>query len=451
MSKELIRQLKALKHESVKPDEFWLKKNRELLLSQIKNTVSDQDVSRFNVENFWRGLSVFLPQSVVYKVLRPAMALVLVVAMFVGSWAATVSASSESLPGEWLYSVKRAAEKTQVALTAAVGDKNKVVTLHGELAKKRVVEISKLVIQNDPDKIEKASRAVGDLKDEIKIVSAKLEEIKTTPNSGAEGVKNINQNVKEIKDVLDGVKDNLLVSNDVASATDLSDQVSEVNNLVKNTAVKTVEIMVEKHLQDGSVSKDEVKQAISDELNAAVNSAVQSSQSVIEVNKVVAVVKDETNAVVKAVVNSASAEAGQVIASKIEATSKQTQAAVNTTQALTDEAGKTASEGQTLLSQDNLVQALDKVKAASQAVTSIEQITDTAIKAVQTILPVAAAVTDPAVSAIIMSTTTSSTAPSVLATSTTNTAIQLNGSTTSVIILKSTTTPSSTISSTIKK
>lgn len=36
MSKELIRQLKSLKHDSVKPDELWLKKNRELLLSQIK-------------------------------------------------------------------------------------------------------------------------------------------------------------------------------------------------------------------------------------------------------------------------------------------------------------------------------------------------------------------------------------------------------------------------------
>jgi len=41
-----------------------------------------------------------------------------------------------------------------------------------------------------------------------------------------------------------------------------------VNNLVKDTSVKAVEVMVAKHLQgDNSVSKDEVKQVINDQLN----------------------------------------------------------------------------------------------------------------------------------------------------------------------------------------
>ena len=443
MSKELIRQLKSLKHDSVKPDELWLKRNRELLLSQINNTVSKTSTHKFNSENVWQGLSIFLPQSVVYKVLRPAMALVLIAMMGVGSWVATVSASYESLPGEWLYSAKRATEKTQVAITDAVGNKSEVVKLHGELAKKRAVEISKIVSQGKSDNIAQASQTVKDLKDEMKIVSVKLEEIKTTPDSGLEAVKNINQNAKEIKGVLEDVKDNLLIVNDASTTGDLSNQVSEVKNLVKDTAVKAVEIMVEKHLQgDNSVSKEEVKQAISDQLDSAVVDAVASKQSVVEVNKAVNILKTEAIAVAKDAVGSVSISDNKVITDKIEVTSKQTQAAVSSAQVLSTEAGKNASEGQTLLSQDNLAQAVDKIKEINAVNTQVEKISDNAIKAVQTILPVVAVAVDPAVSTIVLSTSTSSTVSVVPATSTTGTVKFV--STTPVIIIKPTTTPVST-------
>ncbi|KKQ40686.1 MAG: hypothetical protein US58_C0014G0048 [Candidatus Magasanikbacteria bacterium GW2011_GWA2_37_8] len=41
MSKEIIAQLTSLKNAEVNPKQEWLTKNRALLLSQIKNTVSD--------------------------------------------------------------------------------------------------------------------------------------------------------------------------------------------------------------------------------------------------------------------------------------------------------------------------------------------------------------------------------------------------------------------------
>ncbi len=444
MSKELIRQLKSLKHDSVKPDELWLKKNRELLLSQIKNTVSNskQDVRKFKSENVWQGLSIFLPQSVVYKVLRPAMALVLILVMGFGSLAATVSASSESLPGEWLYSAKRAVEKTQVAIVDAVGNKSDVVIFHGKLAKERAREIGQIVAQQKPDNIVQASQTVSDLKDEMKIVSIKLAEIKFTPDTGSDAVKNINQSAKEIKGVLEGVKDNLLVVNDATTTGDLSKQVSEAKNLVKDMAVQTVEIMVEKHLQgDNSVSKEEVKQAISDQLDSAVADAKQSNQSVVEVNNAVNIVQKEANAVSNHAVGIDSKNANLVITDKIEVTSKQTQAAVNSAQALSAEAGKNASEGQTLLSQDNLTQAVGKIIEANNATARVEQISDSAIKAVQTILPVVAVAVDPSISAVILATSTSSTMPIIpISTTSTTGTIKFNVSTTPVIIIKPTTT-----------
>src|SRR3989338_9911130 len=101
--REIIRQLKSLKHAKVKPSEKWLKDNRALLLSQIKNTVAQKTDTKFHMENIWQGMSIFLPSSFVYKVVRPVGVVMLIIAMGVGSWVATVDASYEALPGEWLY------------------------------------------------------------------------------------------------------------------------------------------------------------------------------------------------------------------------------------------------------------------------------------------------------------------------------------------------------------
>ena len=436
MSKELIGQLKSLKQAEVKPSELWLQKNRELLLSQIKNTVSENvEHKKFKSENVWQGLSIFLPQSIVYRVIRPAVAFVLIFALGLGGWAATVSASYEALPGDWLYAAKRAAEKTQVAVTDVVGDKNDVVKLHGELAKRRAIETKKIVSQNNPDKIAIAVKTVSDIKDEIKTINTKLEEIKTGSNTGAVAVKDINQSTQEIKGVLKEVRVNLLASNNQAETTDLSSQVSEVKNLVQDTAVKATEILVEKHLQgDTSVSKEEVKEVINTQLKSAAQDAAESNQNIAEVNKAVDVVKDEMASKVQAKATLVAPSDAKVISSQIDAASKQTQAAVNTAQQLNTEAGKTATEGQISLSQDKLTEAVDQLKKVNATTNQVEQITDTALKTVQTILPVVAVVVDAPITASLSATSTSTTIPVPVVTTTTSNTVQIT--TTPVIIPK---------------
>ncbi len=443
MSKEIIRQLKSLKHTETGPNEAWLQKNRELLLSQISNTVSPKEHVKFNSENLWQAMSIFLPKSVVYTIVRPVMVVVLIAVMGVGSWVATVSASYESLPGEWLYPAKRATEKIQVAGADAVGDKNNVAKLHSEFALKRAVEMKKIISQGSPDNIEVASKTVNDLKEEINSVNNKLEEIKTTADSGAEVVKNINLKAQEIKDVLKEVKVNLLVSNDDVKASDLSSQVSEVKNLVKDTAVKAVEVMVEKHLQgDASVSKDDVKQAINDQLQSAIKDAADSKQSMVEVNKVIGIVKTEVTAIANDAKDADSVSSTQALSEKVEATSKQTQAAVNSSQQFNAETGKTVTEGQEFLSQDNLTLAVGKVKEANAVIAQTEKITDDTLKAVQNILPVVAVASEGvaiASSSIIIVTTTPITSSSgkIITVSTT---IKVTTSTIPVVMPKSTST-----------
>ena len=402
--RNLIRQLKSLKHAEVKPNEKWLKSNRALLLSQIKNTVIPKENAKFNfatamrrgpaeaVKTVWQAMSIFLPYSFAQKVVRPVVVVMLIIGMGVSSWVAAVSASSEALPGEWLYPAKRATEATQVTVADVVGDTDGSTRLHVEFAKRRAEETRDIISQNDPAKIKIASKTISDLKDEMQTVNNKLEKIKTAQGSSAVMAQNINQNAQEIKDVLKEVKVNLLTNSDTTTgANDLSTQVSEVKNLAKDTAVRAVEIMVEKHLQgDNSVSKDEVKQAINNQLQSAIKDANDSKQSVDEVNKVIGVVKTEVNELAHDAKGTALVSSTQALSDKVDATSKQTQDAVSSTQQFNVSAGKTVNEGQVLLSQDNLTQAVDKIKEANAATTQSEKITDDTLKAVQNVLPVVA-------------------------------------------------------------
>ncbi len=445
MSRNLIRQLKSLKHAEVKPSEKWLKSNRELLLSQIKKTVTAKENAKFNFETVWQAMSIFLPYSFVHKVVRPVVVVLLIVGMGISSWVVAASASSESLPGEWLYSAKRATEATQVTMADVVGDTDGSTRLHVAFAKRRAEETRDIVSQNDPSKIEIASQTISDLKDEMQTVNSKLEEIKKAQGSSAVMAQNINQNAQEIKDVLKEVKVNLLTSSDTSTNTDdLSAQVSEVKNLAKDTAVRAVEIMVEKHLQgDTSVSKDDVKQAISDQLDSAIKDANESKQSVDEVNKVIGAVKTEVNVLAHDAKGTDLVSTTQALSDKIDATSKQTQAAVSSTQQFNVAAGKTVNEGQMLLSQDNLTSAVGKIKEANSATTQSEKITDDTLKAVQNVLPVVSVATEvPIVSStiVIVTTTPSSSLSSILGVSTT---VKITTSTIPAVIsstTKSTTT-----------
>lgn len=394
---DIIKQLKTLKHQDVNPGEAWLKNNRELLMSQIKNTVKQDSNNKFRMENVWQSFSIFLPQSFVQTIVRPATALALIMAMVGGGWVATVSASSESLPGDWLYTAKRVTEQTQAAVVAVVGDKKAEANLHVEFAKRRAIETKKII--SDPQKIGMAMNTVNDLKNEIQSVSSTLNDLKSNDVS-AQAARDISQNASQIQNVLTEVKTDLLTTptSTAANLGDLSTQVAEAKNLTKDTAVKAVEVMVAKHLQgDNSVSKDEVKQVITDQLQSAVADAAISQQNTADVNQAINIVRTEVAAISKDAKHdkdTSLVSSTQILSTQLEAASKQTQSALTQTQQVGVSTTQQASEGQLFLSQDNLMQAVDMVRVVSDATKVSEQIADNTIKTVQTVLPVISVVGD---------------------------------------------------------
>ncbi|MEK7213443.1 MAG: DUF5667 domain-containing protein [Patescibacteria group bacterium] len=466
MSQELIRQLKQLKHHEVNPSEAWLKNNRALLLSQIKNTIGvEPNRQAGRVEKIWAGLSIFLPQPMVYNFVRPMATLLIIAMVATSGWIATVDASYNAIPGEWLYPAKRATEKTQVTVASLMGSKTTETKLHVEFAKRRAAETKKIVAGVDPAKNAHAKQSVADLKTEIASVNNKLEESKASAQGSltAETVKDVSRDAEEIKNVLQNLKTDLLTSTTTADK-DLSKDITEVKDLVKDAGVKAVEVMISKHLEgDTSVSKEEVTQAVGNSLQTAVADAAVSKQNVEGINDAVEAVKTEVkDLTAEQKKDSALVSSTKELNIKITDMSAQTKEAAVKSEAVAVDVGKKAGEAKDLLSQGDLSKAMDKVKEISAAGKEAEKISDATLKSAQNVLtavnvvkdnlPVVLPVaTDTKAIVVIITTTPSVVSSSVLTTTTVKTIKIIVTSTVPVKITSTTPVIKPTVRPAIKK
>lgn len=416
MQRELTEQLKQLKHGVVSPRPEWLKSNRELLLAQIKNTLpADNHKEPIHFGNFWNALSVLFPRQFVFSVVRPLSVLLIILSVVTSGWVSTVDAAYEAMPGDWLYPAKRAVEKTRVTVATVTGDKEAETELHSEFAKRRAQETKNIFASNDPDKTVKAAQSVSDLKTEIKAVNINLEEIKndSSVSLSAAMVKNINQNTEQVKNVLQDVKNDLLVSSaSIVSTTvsgTLTKELAEVKDLTKDTAVKAVEMVVSKHLDGNStMSKDEVTQMVSNALETAVADVAMSKQDAVGINKVVSAVQAEvevftSESIVKN--NPEAVSTTQQFSQQITAVANETRENVIKTEAATAVVDKKVTEANVLLSLGgDLNRVANKVKEVTEVAKVVEKINDQTLQSVQSVLPIVNIVKDDVVKASVSST-----------------------------------------------
>lgn len=374
MSRDLIKKLNNLKQGEVKPREEWLKTNREILLSQIRNTMPSEKQGVF--DTLWLGMSIFVPQKLVFGVVRPMAVLLIVALVGTSGWIATVDASYESLPGDWLYSAKRVVEKTQMVAASLVGSKVSETKLHSEFAKRRAAEIKQVVLGDDPQRESRAAETVADLKTEIKAVSDQLEEIKTTTEEGqAEAVQEIQKNADLINNDLKAAKDDLTTGTSTASK-DLTSGIAEAKDLAKDAGVKAVEVLVAKHLEgDSSVSIEDVKEAIDNNIQSSVAEAAESKLSMEGVQIVV----NAASTGVPVSSTPASEQLDAVVTQTNEATAKAQEAVVD----LDNKVNQILA----LVETGDLNGALDMVKQASETTKAVEKIQDEAISSAQLVLP----------------------------------------------------------------
>lgn len=422
MSRDLIKQLKSLKNGEVNPRAEWLKSNRELLLSQIKNTIAPEEVNKKGTDNAWNTLSIFFPKNFVFNVMRPATVLLVILSVVTSGWISTVDAAYEALPGDLLYPAKRATEKTRVTVAAVMGDKKTEAKLHVEFAKRRAQETKKIIASSDPNKNEKMTQAVSSLKDEIKSAANKLEEIKkdTSVQLTVDVVKEVSQNTEQIKVALQDVKETLATNASSTENSQLTKDVTEAKDLTKEAAIKTVEVVVTKHLEgDTSITQDDVKQVVDNALESATKEIAQTNENTSEVNQVVQEAKTEVKDLSKDLAvnqDPAMASTTKDLVQKIDAVSTETKEATVKTQEITTATDKIVAEAKESLISGDLTKALETVKTVTETAKEVEKISDQTLQTVQNVLPLMSVVRE---SGTVSTSTTSVVAPTALTAPTT--------------------------------
>ena len=192
MEQDLIRKIKKL--EKIQPSSKWLDLTRHNLVSQISFEEDD---------DAWHGW-FRQPQSF-------ALAICLLLIFTAGPWL-TLKASQASLPGEILYSVKKAAEGVQTTVTS----ENSKAQLQVEFAGRRIEELAKITDDSfsEEEKTEKAKQAVKDLRNNLAGVTSHL------GNISKEKALEVAKETKKIREGLDKTKEGapLEVQNDLKEA-----------------------------------------------------------------------------------------------------------------------------------------------------------------------------------------------------------------------------------------
>jgi hypothetical protein len=168
-NRDFIGKIKELK--KIEPHLEWKTLNRDFLLRQIK-----QDIPQKKVSIGILGYGQFIGQAILRPVFQPAVIMMLMLVAFLGS-GLLANAAFYSLPGEPLYRVKIALEKTQLAVTS---NQDKQIELKIEFARNRVNELDKIVQQSNVNaevKKEQINMVAQEFKKNVVAVREHMEKI----------------------------------------------------------------------------------------------------------------------------------------------------------------------------------------------------------------------------------------------------------------------------------
>lgn len=247
MDTSIKEQLKALKNISgeTAPDASWVLRNREAMLSTIRSDAREKQQQTMPLIHFVsQFLHIFISRRAV-QYLRPAMIYSLILGIILGSWGVGV-ASAGSVPGDLLYSVKRASEGIELAFTS----KEKKVTKRLEIASRRVEEkkrvidtvkkkqkktVAKESENASPKDIEVIAALDKDIQEQIALAGKTLEEQlltdETTVTDKVDAVVEFKEKVDELETDLKIVKEKI---SDVVLETEKEETVED------NMAAETI-------------------------------------------------------------------------------------------------------------------------------------------------------------------------------------------------------------------
>jgi len=308
MSRKLVKQLKNIKNENgrLNPDRSWVAQTRVKLIEDIKCNITNTEVNEEMVktsvfDTISEGLHVFVSGRVL-SMARSSLTILLVGAVAVSGWIASVSASYDSLPGEALYGVKMAAESTELLVASVIGSDEDEVTTILKHASSRVDEYQR------SESTEQATVAIKSLKEKIESTQDSMDKVNgKSPEKVVAVAKVVEKKTSEILDSLTEPKEKerTIELKDIApevTKVQLKKDVVEVEALIQNAGIKAVGVLVEnvnkEDVKESVITKKEVTDTINRRLDKLTEGVLKLDVTVVETSEkassTIAIIKTTT-------------------------------------------------------------------------------------------------------------------------------------------------------------
>lgn len=257
----ITQQIRSLaERPELSPSSEWKARNRSALLAyHIEEDISDnsyQNTTLSFLDKLTTWKNIFVPRSLVMA-FRPLMSILIFLGLAVGGWMTSASAFYESIPGDFLWNVKLATEKTQIAFS---GSEEKKTKLHVEFAGRRADETKLAVEQGNPDA---SKRSMDKLKESIESVDIGIRAVgEESPDRLVALVKDIDTEAQKITNTL-----NEAVNEAEQIDTKVVKQVAETNTFIASSTIQAAEVALQRV---GGESAETVKEIVAKNIETAV-------------------------------------------------------------------------------------------------------------------------------------------------------------------------------------
>lgn len=240
-----MRQIRSAANQ-MQPDGDWVASTRKTLLMQAKNALPSVPKPQKSV--IPQTLRFFVPHISLQWMRAPAFAIFAVIVIVFGGSLYSVSAAEQSLPGDFLYSIKLATEQARMVLVNNPEDKVKLKT---EFTERRVQEMKQVIANPTEDRPQRVTQAADILKRDMDTIKHQLDEVKekSTPEKVKETVKMVDEKSKAVVKDLQESKSQL--------STEEKLKVTEAQAAASDASVKAIEVLVETHGKAADVVTEE--------------------------------------------------------------------------------------------------------------------------------------------------------------------------------------------------
>lgn len=388
MSNKLRQQLKELHtlNTQINPDQVWVRENKAKLFAQINNTVhADTKERGFSFSHIEQFFSIFVPNSVA-TMARPVFIFFFAITATIGGWVAGVSASQNSLPGDTLYGVKLATEKTQVTIASVTGDKAAETQLHLKFAGRRSQEVKQVIENKHSDATERAGEAITELKKSIESARKTVEDVGQTDVGKAVVL------AKDVSKMTNEINKDLTEAAVVAKAdVSMTKEMTNTKEIVTSAGLDTIRMVVEKSSQTDAKTSDAIQKQVKELVIEKISTLSEDKKTSNEVLKTLSELPNTASSTALLVLPNTSLPLPTSTVSSTNTPS--TLSVKDTVKDIVNKVDKSVElvdrmigDARVLVEQKNLVEAIEKAKEVSRVSNETTRAVSEATEAVKKIL-----------------------------------------------------------------